>query len=91
MRVIPWLASLLALAATPARAERPWYEQPQEEHAARRAVETWRSDDLPHPLGQRQRALRTRALQEKLAGRASGKVHQLARGQFVELELERKA
>jgi immune inhibitor A len=90
MRVIPWLASLLALAATPARADRPWYEQPQDEPAALRAVDTHGSDDIPHPLGERQRALRMRALQEKLAGRTTGRVHQLAGGQFVELELERK-
>jgi immune inhibitor A len=43
-------------------------------------------DDLPHPLGEQQRALRQEALQQKLQGKAYGKVHEVARGQFVELE-----
>ncbi len=46
------------------------------------------SDDLPHPLGERRRALRQQALQQKLKGKAYGKVGEVARGQFVELERE---
>lgn len=43
-------------------------------------------DDLPHPLGEKQRALRQRALEDKLRGKAHGRVHEVAKGQYVELE-----
>jgi immune inhibitor A len=43
-------------------------------------------DDLPHPLGEQQRALRQQALAAKLNGKAFGRTHEVARGQFVELE-----
>jgi immune inhibitor A len=43
-------------------------------------------DDLPHPLGQQQRALRQQALQREISGKAYGRVAEVARGQFVELE-----
>jgi immune inhibitor A len=43
-------------------------------------------DDLPHPLGEQQRALRQKALAAKLNGKAFGRTHEVARGQFVELE-----
>src|ERR1051325_1474373 len=43
-------------------------------------------DDAPHPKGDRQRELRMQALEAKLNGKASGKTHQVAKGQFVELE-----
>jgi immune inhibitor A len=43
---------------------------------------------LPHPLGDRQRDLRQQALQAKAQGNAYGKVHEVARGQYVELERE---
>lgn len=46
------------------------------------------NDNPSHPLGQRQNALRRRALQAKLNGKAGGKTHQVARGQFVELARE---
>lgn len=45
-------------------------------------------DDLPHPLGEQQRALKTLALEAVLNGKAYGKTHEVARGQFVELERE---
>lgn len=45
-----------------------------------------RSDDLPHPLGQQQKALREQALEAVLHGKAHGRTHEVARGQFVELE-----
>lgn len=44
-----------------------------------------RSDNPSHPLGDQQAALRRRALRAKLNGKATGRVHQVARGQFVEL------
>ncbi len=41
-----------------------------------------------HPLGRKQNALRMKALEAKLRGNAFGKTHEVARGQFVELERE---
>jgi immune inhibitor A len=46
------------------------------------------TDDLPHPLGDQQRALKAQALEASLNGKAFGKTHEVARGQFVELERE---
>lgn len=46
------------------------------------------TDDLPHPLGEEQRAQRQTALQAKVLGKTSGKTHEVAKGQFVELERE---
>ncbi len=43
-------------------------------------------DDLPHPLGDHQRALHQQAMDAKLNGKAHGRTHEVARGQFVELE-----
>ena len=39
-------------------------------------------DDRPDPLTLRQRELRKKALEAKLAGKAYGKIHEVARGQF---------
>lgn len=39
-----------------------------------------------HPLGKKQDALRLKALEAKLNGKAHGKTHEVAKGQFVELE-----
>jgi immune inhibitor A len=47
-----------------------------------------RVDDRLDPATQEQRALRQQALQAKLVGKAFGKKHEVARGQFVELERE---
>ncbi|MDX1340925.1 MAG: immune inhibitor A, partial [Reinekea sp.] len=41
-----------------------------------------------HPLGKKQNALKAKALEAKLKGNAFGKTHEVARGQFVELERE---
>jgi len=46
------------------------------------------SDDLEHPLGQQRRTLRSQAEQERVLGHAHGKVHEVARGQYVELDRE---
>ena len=43
-------------------------------------------DNLKHPKGERQAALKEKALEAKLLGKASGKVHEVAKGQYVELE-----
>ncbi len=45
-----------------------------------------KNDDLPHPLGDKQRALHQEAMNEKINGNAYGRTHEVARGQFVELE-----
>jgi immune inhibitor A len=46
----------------------------------------YKGDDWPHPKGEKQRALRQEGLQAKLAGKAQGKTHEVAKGQYVELE-----
>jgi immune inhibitor A len=46
------------------------------------------SDNLKHPLGEKQRALRQKGLEAKLKGIAKGKVHEVAKGQFAELARE---
>ncbi len=45
-------------------------------------------DDIPHPLGDQQRALRQEALAQVISGNVSsdGPVVEVAHGQFVELE-----
>jgi immune inhibitor A len=43
-------------------------------------------DDLSHPLGKKQRELHQKAMQDKIMGKTSGKVHEVAKGQYVELE-----
>ena len=45
-----------------------------------------KEDNLSHPLGEQQAALRQMALDAKLNGKAHGRTHEVARGQFVELE-----
>src|SRR4051812_7402305 len=46
------------------------------------------NDNPNHPLGDHQRELRMRGLQAKLNGKTTGKTHQVAKGQFVELSRE---
>ena len=45
-----------------------------------------KEDNLSHPLGEQQAALRQMALDAKLNGKAHGRTHEVAHGQFVELE-----
>ena len=47
-----------------------------------------KADNRSHPLGERQQALHEKAMEAKLNGKAWGKTHEVARGQFVELERE---
>jgi immune inhibitor A len=47
-----------------------------------------KQDNLPHPKGEEQAALRAAALEAKLLGKTSGTTHEVARGQFVELARE---
>lgn len=46
-------------------------------------------DNLAHPKGEEQAALKAQAMEAKLQGKATGKTHEVAKGQFVELELEK--
>ena len=55
-------------------------------NAALASERTPKNDNLPHPLGQLQAELRQKGLEEKLHGKTRGNTHEVARGQFVELE-----
>ncbi|MDG4552561.1 MAG: immune inhibitor A [Candidatus Contendobacter sp.] len=52
------------------------------------AASVGRGDNLPDPLTTRQLELKKRALEAKLNGKAYGKTHEVARGQYVELARE---
>jgi immune inhibitor A len=45
-------------------------------------------DSLKHPLGEKQNALRQQAREAQLRGNASGKIYEVAKGQYVELQRE---
>ena len=47
-----------------------------------------RIDKRAHPLGDKKAALRAKALEDKLTGKAKGKVYEVAPGEFVDLALE---
>lgn len=47
-----------------------------------------KSDNLKTPFHVKQDAMRQKGLQDKIAGKATGKVYEVAKGQFVELERE---
>src|SRR5512140_2544925 len=47
-------------------------------------------DNLPDPFTTKQLELKQQALEAKLNGKAYGKIHEVARGQYVELELDRE-
>jgi immune inhibitor A len=46
------------------------------------------NDNPSHPLGEKQAALKAKGFEAKISGKTRGKVHEVARGQFVELERE---
>jgi immune inhibitor A len=46
-------------------------------------------DNLPSPQAMEQYQRRQEALKQRLAGKGSGKIHEVAKGQYVELQLER--
>ncbi|HET9507352.1 MAG TPA: immune inhibitor A domain-containing protein, partial [Gaiellaceae bacterium] len=52
------------------------------------AAGTSTKHDFRHPIAEKQNELLQRALQAKLAGKAKGKVHEVAKGQYVELARE---
>ena len=45
-------------------------------------------DDLSHPKGDQQAALKAQAMESKVYGKAKGKTHEVAKGQYVELAVE---
>ena len=47
-----------------------------------------KQDNLPDPLTTQQQALKGQAIEAKLNGKAYGRIHEVARGQYVELERE---
>ncbi|WP_019228257.1 immune inhibitor A domain-containing protein [Sedimentibacter sp. B4] len=47
-----------------------------------------KKDNLPDPLTTKQQDLKKKALEAKLNGKAIGKTHEVAKGQYVELERE---
>ena len=49
---------------------------------------TPKQDNLPDPLTTAQLELKQKALEAKLNGKARGRTHEVARGQYVELERE---
>jgi len=51
-------------------------------------VDAPKVDDRMYPLKEEQRALRTEGFQSKLNGKAFGKTHEVAKGQYVELARE---
>jgi immune inhibitor A len=72
-------AASLTVAATPAAA--------QDTGPAKDSVAI-KVDDRPDPLTTRQRELKQKAVEARLRGKAYGRKHEVARGQFVELERE---
>jgi immune inhibitor A len=48
-----------------------------------------RGDNAKHTMGSKQFELRQKALQQRLNGKGAGRVHEVARGQYVELEQTR--
>src|SRR5215211_6030669 len=47
-----------------------------------------KKDNLPDPLTTMQLDLKEKAIEAKLNGKAHGKTHEVARGQYVQLDLE---
>ncbi|HEX5838415.1 MAG TPA: immune inhibitor A domain-containing protein [Anaerolineales bacterium] len=46
-------------------------------------------DNLSHPKGDEQAALKAKAMEAKVQGKANGNTHEVAKGQYVELALEK--
>jgi len=61
---------------------------PQREYDKAFNADRVQGDNLRHPKGEQQNALKQKALEAKVLGKTSGKVHEVAKGQFVELERE---
>jgi hypothetical protein len=82
--IVSLMAMMVILAITPALAMPPQSEGGPGANGV--ANNPGRGDDLPHPLGEQLRAERQQALEAKLNGKALGKIGEVARGQYVELE-----
>ncbi len=87
-RILLWAFCSVALLGTglPSAAASPAMKDEPANGAAARD----RGDDYAHPLGEAQRDLKAAALEAKLNGKAYGRTHQVARGQYVELAREGK-
>lgn len=87
-----WFTLTAGLIATAAPAAALGMDGPGREEPAASALASsqgGQGDSLKHPLGARQAERRQRATKERLAGHGSGRVQQIAGGQFVELEQTR--
>ena len=72
---------VLLMSVVPAVFSAPLADQGEPDLAAK-------PDNRPDPLTTKQLELKEQALEAKLNGKAYGKTHEVARGQFVELERE---
>ena len=80
------LTALLVMSILPVVASAPDGSDPAGQDPAE--VMYLKQDNKPDPLTARQQELKQQALEAKLAGKAHGKVHEVALGQYVELERE---
>jgi len=78
------LVSLLCTSLMPAFASAPVGNEPVDGSPD---VGYFVEDNLPDPLSTKQKELKEQAEEAKLNGKAYGKTHEVARGQYVELEL----
>jgi immune inhibitor A len=77
------LAALLVASISPTFAAPP-IDNPEATQGDKPA----REDNRHDPLTDKQQALKEQALEAKLNGKANGKTHEVARGQYVQLDLE---
>ena len=78
------LAALLGASILPAAASLP----PGDDGASSEDIAPIKDDNLPDPLTTKQKELHEQAMEAKLNGKAYGKTHEVARGQYVELARE---
>ena len=74
------IVMMLVVLMVPAAGAAPAYVSGDDQNSAPK------EDNLSHPLGEQQNSLKQMALDAKLNGKAHGRTHEVARGQFVELE-----
>jgi immune inhibitor A len=84
MKTRSWLP-ILALCCAPLSAD----AAPRNSSRARPEARQHKNDNRAHPLGKRQFTQRRKAIKERLQGKGSGRVHQIANGQYVELARNR--
>ena len=83
-----WFSSILILALlvmslVPAAGAAPAFEDDGPIFAGKG------DDNLSHPKGDAQAALKAKAMEAQIQGKTKGKTHEVARGQFAELALEK--